>query len=238
MCLLNLWEQVPDADKDPYDPWWQTGFTPLKTDKRVNGHRHTHSLYMSCDDHVINYSSKKKNNKSPGCLFAKAQMGQWAHFSGFTHSMHVQSHTPFLLIKWTQQSADSTQREAERRCSLTAFFFISALTSNKDIHHTRSHPTPTSLPPTPPPPNQRLRLHRRQRIIEKHESREKHDALPHFKKARRLPWFSLHQCWWQMKRGRGDWSTLQPHIPFTNVCPRFHPSPFNPLRKNYCHEII
>lgn len=60
MCMVNLREQVTEADSDPYDPQWQTGFTSLKTDKSVNGHRQTHSLYMRCDHHVINYSSKKQ----------------------------------------------------------------------------------------------------------------------------------------------------------------------------------
>lgn len=148
MCLLNLWEQVPDADKDPYDPWWQTGFTPLKTDKRVNGHRHTHSLYMSCDDHVINYSSKKKKQQKSWLLVCKSTDGPVSTlFQIHTFYARAISHT----VSADQMNATKCRFDAERswKKMLPDCFFFHLSAHIKQRYP--SHP----LPPHPhiPPPH-------------------------------------------------------------------------------------
>lgn len=137
---------------------------------------------MRCDDHV-NYSSKK-NNKSTSCLFAKHRWASDHTFQG-TGFMHVQSARSFC---WSNKSnkVQIWHRQKLKEDVPLLFFHLSAHIKQRYP----SHPLPPT-PPTPPPPNQRLRLHRRQQIIEKHESREKHDALPHFKKAGRLCLYSL-----------------------------------------------
>lgn len=104
-------------------------------------------------------------------------------------------------------------------------FFISAHTSNKDIHHTRSHPHFTSSRSEPvavalPVTGNRLKSAR---------AEKNHDALPYLKTTARerarvrlclysepCLWLSC-RCWWQMEEARGHWSTLQRHIPSNNL---------------------
>lgn len=154
-------------------------------------------------------------------------MGQWPRVQG-TDFMHVQLHMHLPLIKWKQQSADLTQRDAGRRSSPTVF-------SSQRPHQTKISitPTPTPHPAFPKPVASAVTANHR-----KPREQRKAWCSATFQESMETPLrFSLHQCWWQMKKGRGDWSTLQPHIPFTNVCLQYQPGPFTPLCKN-CRNVI
>lgn len=64
--------------------------------------------------------------------------------SGGTHFAPCATPLLLLLIKWTlTEWRVDTERSWKRK--LPYCFFISVHTSNKDIHHTRSHPPPHHL---------------------------------------------------------------------------------------------
>lgn len=211
MCTLNLREQVTDADSDPCDPRLQTEdhmcFTPLKTDKRVNGHRHTHSLYMRCDDHIINYSSKKQQKYS--LLVCKAQMGQWPHFQG-TDFMHVQSHTRFLL------------REKLKEDVPLLFFHLSAHIKQRYPSHPL--PPPHSTPSEPAAAASSATANHRKAW----EQRKAWCSATFQESTETLPRFSLHQCWWQMKKAE---VTDPP-------CSHTYPSPLCALNYIQVHSTL
>lgn len=111
-----------------------------------------------------------------------------------------------------------TERREKLEEEAPLLFFISARISNKDIHHNRSHPHFTSsryevvavgLPVT----GNNLKVQERRKscrsAIFKENSTRNSD---------RETWvWHFYQCWWLVIEARGDWSTLQPHIPSNNL---------------------
>ena len=138
-------------------------------------------------------------------------MGRWPHCKG-----PKLRHMRFLLIKWKQQTADLTQTEAERRCSPTVFFYLSAHIKQRYPSH-----------PLPPIPLHPLRTSGCGFIGDSKSSKstraEKSTMLRHIPRKRgdsaSILFASVLMA---NEKGRGEWSSLQPHIPFTNVCPQFH----------------
>lgn len=95
-------------------------------------------------------------------------------------------------------------------------FFISARISNKDIHHNHSHPHFTSsryevvavgLPVT----GNHLKVQEQRKSCRSAKENSTRNS-----DRETWVWHS-HQCWWPVVEARGDWSTLQPHIPSNNL---------------------
>lgn len=128
MCTLNLREQVTEAASEPYDPQWQSGFTPLKPDKRVNGHRHPPSLYMRCDGHVINYSSKKTTKVRAAC---------WQSADG-----------PVAILPGGRFYASHTCNKVQHGHGEKLDEDVPSLVFHLSAHIKQRYPSP-SLPPTP-----------------------------------------------------------------------------------------
>lgn len=152
----------------------------------------THSLYMRCDDHV-NYSSKK-NNKSTSCLFAKHRWASDHTFQG-TDFMHVQSTRSFC---WSNESnkVQIWHRQKLKEDVPLLFFHLSAHIKQRYP----SHP----LPPTPPhsaPSEPAAAASSATANHRKAREQRKAWCSATFQESREtLPRFSLHQCWWQMKK--------------------------------------
>lgn len=93
---------------------------------------------MRCDDHVINYSSKKTTKVLAACL--QSTDGPVTTRSRDRFHARATSHA----FAADQMKATKCRFDTERRWKkkLPYCFFISAATSNKDIHHTHSHPPP------------------------------------------------------------------------------------------------